>query len=114
MMVFACKFHFAIEFKKKGNVTEIMFHIFTHLICPITFKDWDEMEENGKVDENKNNFEMVLKEMKYLLALFAIEHIVLCTPVLILASSIYYRNQYLNEYFPLGVYVTLVSICPKS
>jgi len=103
LMVFACKFCFAIDFKKKGNETEKIFHILTHLICPITFKDWDEIDENGGVSDNKENLAKVLKEMKYLLALFAVEHIALCTPVIILAFAIHNRNQYLNEYFPPGV-----------
>ena len=105
LMVFACKFCFAIDFKKKGNVTQKLFHILTHLVCPITFKDWDEIAGFGDVVENKKNLAKVLKEMKYLQTLFAVEHIALCTPVFILASSIYNRNQYLNEYFPPGVYV---------
>ena len=38
--------------------------------------------------------------MKMMLLLFALEHLFLCFPILILCFNIFRRNSYLDEFFP--------------
>jgi len=45
-------------------------------------------------------FSKVCKEMKVLLILFTIEHVILCIPMFILSFNIYQRNDYLYNVYP--------------
>jgi hypothetical protein len=74
------------------RMSEKFFHLSTQLICPSNYKDWDEIED-GRFDTNWKN---VYNEMKALLALFAIENILLCVPMFILLHSINERNKTLE------------------
>ncbi len=70
-------------------------HMLNQYICPSIYEDWDERSGEPEI-----NLKKVLKEMKLTLALFAIENVILCTPIFLLTYSISVRNQYLDEYFP--------------
>jgi len=74
------------------RMSEKFFHLSAQLICPSNYKDWDEIED-GRFDTNWKN---VYNEMKALLALFAIENILLCVPMFILLHSINERNETLE------------------
>jgi hypothetical protein len=53
--------------------------------------------------EALNNYHQICKEMKMLLALFAMEHFIFCIPLFTLSFNISKRNFYLKEYdFALG------------
>jgi hypothetical protein len=51
-------------------------------VYPVNYEDWDEKEEMDVVSGWHQN----LLEMKLLLALFAAEHVLLCTPLFILVT----------------------------
>ena len=69
-----------------------------HFTCPMPYMDWDdEIESQKDVEEN---WKAVSREMKILLGLFSLEHIMLCIPMWILSYNISKRNIFLDEFFP--------------
>jgi len=50
--------------------------------------------------EDTSNWKTVSREMKILVALFAVEHLFMCIPMFLLYDSILERNKFLDEYFP--------------
>ncbi len=85
-------------FKSTHNLPGKVFHVLNHLYCPSIYKDWD--EDLLVCSDIEENWTRVKKEMKCLLFLFALENVLLCTPLFILSSMIAKRNLYLDEYFP--------------
>ena len=99
LMTTVMKYCYAIElYSRKDSVSKKIYHIFAHLIFPSSYKDWD--EEVSSVEDVKTNWGKVSKEMKLILALFAFEHIIMCTPIWILSYNISVRNRYSIVYFP--------------
>jgi hypothetical protein len=45
------------------------------------------------------NYAKVLREMKAMLVLFTVEHLVMCFPIFILCAKIHQRNQYLDTMY---------------
>lgn len=78
-----------------------LFHILTQLVYPYNYQDWEDTDHLEKLGTVQRNWKQVSKEMKILVALFAVEHLILCTPIFILYSKILERNIYLDELFPL-------------
>ena len=103
--VVVIKYFTASDFKsKREDVTDKTFHTLTQLIYPTTYKDWDECSSSGGDNNSsdiKSNWHQNCLEMKWMTALFALEHLVLCGPIFILASKILERNSLLESKFPL-------------
>ena len=92
------KYHTAINFRSKNSKLEKILHLITQTTCPLSYTDWDEsINSNTEVEKN---WKKVNTEMKCMLGLFCIEHIIMTIPLWILSYNIYLRNQYLDEYFP--------------
>jgi len=90
--LFVSKFQsFRLFFKK-------FYHILMNFTCPISYMDWDDEIVSNK--DVENNWREVAKEMKILLGLFSLEHILLCVPMWILSYNISQRNIFLDEFFP--------------
>ena len=96
LLVFVIKCYSSTNFKSFKNIGQKFHHLLNQLICPLIYKDWDDEQE----DDYSSKLSDVLREMKVLLILFAIENIAMCTPLFLLAHSIIKRNQYLDEFFP--------------
>jgi hypothetical protein len=91
------KYRFSINFGKRKQLTDKIFHVLTQLHSPSNYTDWDETEDSTY----EENWKKVKKEMKSLILLFTVEHILMCIPLWILSYSISVRNQYLAQYFPM-------------
>jgi len=98
IVIFMAKYFFALKFKTRASVFAKFYHILNQITCPTSYKDWD--EEIKTMDDVRENWRQVSLEMKVLLALFAIEHLVMCIPIWILSYNIYNRNLFLDEFFP--------------
>ena len=83
---------------KEKNFFFKLLSIISQQLGPNIYQDWDENASTR--DEAKKNYELMKKEMKALLTLFAVENILLCTPLMMLSYKIYERNKYLDEFFP--------------
>jgi hypothetical protein len=66
---------------KVNNLVNLVTLIPTQ-VYPVNYEDWDEKEGTDVVSGWRKN----LLEMKLLLALFAAEHVLLCTPLFILVT----------------------------
>ena len=92
------KYYAAIYFSSKKTKIEMMLHLITQITCPLSFTDWDEDIQSEK--DVKKNWKKVKNEMKCMLGLFFIEHIIMTIPLWILTCNIFLRNQYLDRLFP--------------
>ena len=90
------KYFAAIGFKGRSDLTKKIFHILTQLVFPVNYKDWDDLDDCNILE----NFSKVCFEKKLLVALFAVEHLVLCVPMFILSSNIGRRNSKMENFFP--------------
>jgi len=68
------------------------------MLSPKISKDWD--VDISTIKDAKLNYEKAKSEMRNLVILFAAEHLLMCIPIWILSYNIYYRNIYLDEFFP--------------
>jgi len=96
--VFVVKYIFALKFSVRDSTFGMFYHILNQIMCPTSYKDWD--EDINTMEDVRTNWKQVSTELKALLALFAMEHIILCVPIWILSYNIYSRNQFLEEFFP--------------
>ena len=78
-----------------------LFHILTQLVYPYNYQDWEDTDHLERLGTVKKNWCQVSKEMKLLVSLFAVEHLILCAPIFILLTKILQRNIYLDDVFPL-------------
>ena len=110
------KYRFSINFRGRNKLKDKIFHVLTQLHCPSSYTDWDEVEDS----DYEENFRKVEKEMKLLIFLFTVEHILMCLPLWILSYGITLRNDYLTQYFPMieeernatALAHTLSVVCP--
>jgi hypothetical protein len=118
VLVMIVKCIFSLPSRKKGSFLLNIFHLLTQLHCPTLTHDWD--EEVTLPRDARNNLNKVRVEMKALLALFTVEHILMCVPMWILSFNIYKRNIFLDNSFPqvleektaTSLAYTLAVICP--
>jgi hypothetical protein len=96
------KYTTALGFKPitQSKLTK-MFHILTQLVYPYNYQDWEDTEHLERLGTVKSNWKQVSKEMKILVSLFAVEHLILCIPIFIPQINIVQRNIYLEDMFPL-------------
>ena len=97
-LIFIVKCFYANNFLSRKNMLLKLFNVINQQFCPKIYQDWDENASN--LEEVRKNYGDVKKEMKVLLTLFAVENILLCTPMIMLSVKIYERNKYLDEFFP--------------
>ena len=117
--VAAVKFNFAIGFRGKQRPVRKVLHVLSHLLMPLTFKDWDEVKATVPQDFNVS-FQSVFREMKHLTILSTAFHLFLCCPLWVLSYSVGIRNEYLEEFFPMieeeraatRLINVLASVCP--
>ena len=96
-LIFIVKCFYANNFLSRKNMLLKLFNVINQQFCPKIYQDWDENASN--LEEVRKNYGDVKKEMKVLLTLFAVENILLCTPMIMLSVKIYERNKYLDEFF---------------
>jgi hypothetical protein len=118
VIVFLITFFTSLNFRNRKAPFLKFFHILTQLHCPKIYQDWD--NEISSLEEVQKNWHQVKNEMKTLLMLFSLEHILMCIPIWILNFNINKRNIYLDEFFPrvfeeqraTTVAYTLSIVCP--